>query len=146
MIPLLFLLFIAVPLVEIYVLIQVGQAIGAAWTILLLVADSIVGTVLMRSQGRAVWRRFQAALAEGRPPAREVIDGVLVIFGGALLLTPGFVTDIFGAAFLLPPTRAVIRRLLVRRFAGRFTISRPPRPRGYDVDGTASEVDPRTLP
>jgi UPF0716 protein FxsA len=102
--------------------------------------------MLMRAQGRSAWRRLNAAVAEGRVPARETIDGALVIFGGALLLTPGFVTDIFGAAFLLPPTRAVIRGLLVRRFVGRFTVARPPRTRGYDVDGTASEVDPRTLP
>jgi UPF0716 protein FxsA len=140
------LLFIAVPIVEIYVIIQVGEAIGALWTIALLVADSILGSMLMRAQGRAAWRRFNAAIAEGRVPAREVLDGVLVVFGGALLLTPGFVTDVFGVSFLLPPTRAVIRRLLVRRFAGRFTVSRPPRARGYDVEGTASEVDPRTLP
>jgi UPF0716 protein FxsA len=146
MLFLLVLLFIAVPIVEIYVIIQVGQAIGALWTIALLVADSILGSILMRSQGRAAWRRFNEAIAVGRVPGREVVDGALVIFGGALLLTPGFVTDIFGAAFLLPPTRAVIRGLLVRRFVGRFTVSRPPRPRGYDVDGTASEVDPRTLP
>ena len=112
-------LFIVVPLVEIYVIIQVGQAIGALWTIALLVADSILGSVLMRTQGRAAWRRFNEAIAAARVPAREVLDGVLVIFGGALLLTPGFVTDVFGLAFLLPPTRALIRRLLVRRFAGR---------------------------
>src|SRR5689334_3623602 len=146
MLFLLVLLFIAVPIVEIYVIIQVGQAIGALWTIALLVADSIIGSMLMRSQGRTAWRRFNEAIAAGRVPGREVVDGALVIFGGALLLTPGFVTDFFGATFLLPPTRAFIRRLLVRRFAGRLTISRPPRPRGYDVDGTASEVDPRTLP
>lgn len=148
---LLVLLFIAVPIVEIYVIIQVGQAIGALWTILLLVADSILGSMLMRAQGRAAWRRFNEAIAVGRVPGREVIDGALVIFGGALLLTPGFVTDLFGLAFLLPPTRAVIRRLLVRRVAGRLRVaqpggSRPPRGAGFDVDGTASEVDPRTLP
>ncbi len=140
------LLFIVVPIVEIYVIIQVGEAIGALWTIALLVADSILGSVLMGAQGRAAWRRFNDAIARGRVPAREVLDGVLVIFGGALLLTPGFVTDIFGLAFLLPPTRAVIRRLLVGRFAGRLIVSRPPRGAGFDVDGTASEVDPRALP
>jgi UPF0716 protein FxsA len=139
------LLFIAVPIVEIYVIIQVGEAIGALWTIALLVADSILGSVLMRAQGRAAWRRFNAAIAEGRVPAREVLDGVLVVFGGALLLTPGFVTDVFGLLFLLPPTRAVLRRLLVRRFAGRFRVSAPPGG-GFDVDGTAHEVDPRALP
>jgi UPF0716 protein FxsA len=144
------LLFIAVPIVEIYVIIQVGQAIGALWTILLLVADSILGSMLMRTQGRAAWRRFNQAVAAGRVPAREVLDGVLVIFGGALLLTPGFVTDVFGLAFLLAPTRALIRRLLVRRVAGRFVVATPGSARrrgaGFDVDGTASEVDPRTLP
>ncbi len=140
------LLFIVVPIVEIYVIIQVGEAIGALWTIALLVADSILGSMLMRGQGRASWRRFNEAVAGGRVPGREVLDGALVIFGGALLLTPGFVTDIFGLCFLLPPSRALIRRLLVRRFAGRFVVARPPRAAGFDVDGTATEVDPRTLP
>jgi len=148
------LLFIVVPIVEIYVIIQVGQAIGALWTIALLVADSIIGSMLMRSQGRAAWRRFNEAIAAGRIPAREVVDGALVIFGGALLLTPGFVTDIFGAAFLLPPTRAATRMLLVRRFAGRFIVSapgsarrRPPRDQGrlggVPVAGRAPEARPR---
>ena len=144
------LLFIVIPIVEIYVIIQVGQAIGALWTSLLLVADSILGSMLMRAQGRAAWRRFNEAIAAGRVPAREVLDGVLVIFGGALLVTPGFVTDVFGLAFLLPPTRALIRRLLVRRVAGRFVVATPgsrrPRGGGFDVDGTATDVDPRTLP
>jgi UPF0716 protein FxsA len=86
-------------------------------------------------------------------PAREVLDGVLVIFGGALLLTPGFVTDIFGLLFLLPPTRIAIRGLLVRRVAGRIFFAVPgsagrrgPPRAGGDVDGTATEVDPRSLP
>jgi UPF0716 protein FxsA len=144
------LLFIVVPIVEIYVIIQVGEAIGALWTIALLIADSILGSMLMRSQGRAAWRRFNEAIAGGRIPAREVLDGVLIVFGGALLLTPGFVTDIFGLAFLLPPTRALIRKLLVRRFAGRVFIAQPGSARAnghaFDVDGTASEVDPRALP
>jgi UPF0716 protein FxsA len=147
------LLFIVVPIVEIYVIIQVGQAIGALWTVALLVADSILGSMLMRSQGRSAWRRFNEAVAAGRVPAREVLDGVLVIFGGALLLTPGFVTDVFGLSLLLPPTRAAIRGLLVRRFAGRVIVAvpgsargRPTRREGADVESTATEVDPRTLP
>src|SRR3954451_24606173 len=142
--PLLVVLFVVVPLVEIYVIIQVGQAIGPWWTIALLIVDSILGSVLMRSQGRTAWRRFQVALAEGRPPAREVLDGALVIFGGALLLTPGFVTDVFGLALLLPPSRAVVRGLLVRNLAARMILSASdrvgarPRPgrQDYDVDGT----------
>jgi UPF0716 protein FxsA len=148
--PFLLVLFIVVPLVEIYVIIQVGQAIGPWWTILLLVADSVLGSLLMRSQGRSAWRRFQAAVAESRVPARETLDGILVIFGGALLLTPGFVTDIFGLAFLLPPTRAVVRGLLVRNFAARMFLAAtgPRRGRGrqaYDVEGTAVEREQERL-
>src|SRR5215211_1006812 len=101
-------LFILVPIAELAVIIQVGQEIGVLPTVAILVADSILGSLLMRSQGRASWRRFNVALQSGRPPAREVLDGVLVIFGGALLLTPGFVTDIFGLALLIPPSRAVV--------------------------------------
>jgi UPF0716 protein FxsA len=148
---LLIILFIAVPIAELAVIIQVGQAIGVWWTIAILVADSILGSMLMRSQGRAVWRRFNATLQSGRPPAREVADGVLVIFGGALLLTPGFITDIFGLLFLLPPTRALIRRLFLRQAMRRITVTmaagpRPPRGpalRDDDVEGSAVDVDAR---
>ena len=93
------------------------------WTIALLIADSVLGSLLMRSQGRAAWRRFNAALGSGRAPAREVADGVLIIFGGALLLTPGFISDIFGLLFLLPPTRALIRRVFLRQAMRRITAS-----------------------
>src|ERR1700754_78927 len=90
------LLFIVVPIAELAVIIQVGQEIGVWWTIAILVADSVLGSVLMRTQGGTAWRRFNAAVQAGRIPAREVIDGALVILGGALLLTPGFITDILG--------------------------------------------------
>ena len=146
------LLFILVPIAELAILIQVGQQIGLLWTIAILIADSILGSLLMRSQGRAAWRRFNVALQSGRPPANEVLDGVLVIFGGALLLTPGFITDIVGLTFLLPPTRAVLRRLLVRRFAHRMVAAatagatRRPPPRGADVEGSAVDVEPGALP
>jgi UPF0716 protein FxsA len=147
MLPLLLLLFIAVPLLELYVILQVGSAIGVLPTIAILVLDSLLGSIVLRSQGRRAWQRFTQAIGEGRVPANEAIDGALVVFGGALLLTPGFVTDIAGALLLLPFTRPVARRLLVRRFAGRMVASatggfrRPAR--GWDVDGTAHEVDPR---
>src|ERR687891_771827 len=110
--PALIALFIVVPIVELYAILKVGDAIGAVWTILLLAADSVLGSVLLRTQGRSVWRRFNTALAEGRMPHREVIDGVLVIFGGAFLITPGFLTDIVGLVLLVPPTRALVRRVL----------------------------------
>lgn len=158
-------LFIAIPIVELFVLIQVGGAIGVLPTIALLIADSILGSLLMRSQGRRAWVRFNAAVAEGRVPAKEVIDGALVILGGALLLTPGFFTDVFGLLFLLPPTRALIRKLLVKRFSERMIASATgpagaggpmftsqvffgPRPGApsdprFDVDGEATDLDPR---
>src|SRR5919108_3667331 len=117
--PLLLLLFIVVPIVELYVIIQVGEAIGVLPTIALLLADSVLGSVLMRSQGRTAWRRFNAALAERRIPHREVLDGALVIFGGAFLVTPGFVTDVVGLLLLFPPTRAVVRRMVVGVFSRR---------------------------
>src|SRR3954471_10258403 len=123
MLPLLVVLFVVVPIAELYVIIQVGEAIGALPTIALLVADSILGSMLMRSQGRTAWRRFNAALTEGRIPHREVLDGALVIFGGALLLTPGFLTDVLGVLLLLPPTRAIVRAALVRRLLPRLVIS-----------------------
>jgi UPF0716 protein FxsA len=132
-------LFIVVPLAELYVILKVGDAIGAIPTILLLAADSVLGSLLMRAQGRSVWRRFNAALSEGRMPHREVIDGVLVVFGGAFLITPGFITDVVGVALLLPPSRAVIRRLLARRLGRRFTTGVEGRRRPGDVDGTGSE-------
>lgn len=155
-------LFIVVPIVELYVIVQIGTAIGVLPTIALLILDSVLGAALLRAQGRAAWMRFNGALAEGRVPGREVMDGALVIFGGALLLTPGFLSDVLGLVLLLPPTRAVVRVLLVRRFANRvvtsaasgagarmgriFTVQTGARPRGQDddvVEGTATEVPPR---
>ena len=143
------LLFIVVPLAEIYVLIQVGEAIGPWWTIGILIADSVLGSVLLRMQGRAAWRRFGDAVQAGRVPAREVIDGALVIAGGVLLLTPGFLTDVLGLALLLPPSRALVRRMLVRRLARRMVIAMTaPPPHGQSrgrretaIDGTAVEGD-----
>src|SRR5690554_6149890 len=123
MLPLLLLLFIAVPIVELAVILQVGSLIGFWPTLALLIVASIAGSVLLRVQGRAAWRRFSAAVAEGRAPAREVLDGVLVLAGGLMLLTPGFVSDAFGILLLLPPTRALARTLLVRRLAHRMIVS-----------------------
>ena len=160
---LLFVIFVVVPILELAMIIQIGQAIGVLPTIALLIADSVLGAALMRSQGRVTWLRFNAALAEGRLPGREVMDGALVIFGGALLLTPGFLSDVLGLVLLLPPTRALVRKLLVARFGSRLVATagrgarsrmfglrgaatRPSRPAaGHDdvVDANATEVDPR---
>ena len=147
---LLIVLFIIVPIAELALLIQVGQAIGVWWTVLLLIADAMLGSWLLRAQGRAAWRRFNDTLAGGGLPHREVIDGVLIIFGGALLLTPGFISDIVGLLFLLPPTRAVIRRVFLRQTMARIAVSfagprMPPQRPGGDVDGTAVDVDRERL-
>ena len=155
---LLVVLFIVVPLLELYVILQVGDAIGVLPTLALLVADSLLGAYLLKSQGRQVWRRFNEATAAGRMPHSEIIDGVLIIFGGAFLITPGFLTDVFGLLFLVPPTRAAFRKL-VRRAIERGTIwgrvggaavragqarrdgrSRNGAPGDY-VEGTATDVD-----
>ena len=120
--PLLIFIFIVVPIIELWVLLQVGELIGLWPTIALLILDAVLGSVLLRSQGRAVWRRFNQALTERRLPHREVLDGVLVIFGGALLLTPGFVTDVFGLLLLIPPSRDLIRRFSTRLLMGRVAL------------------------
>ena len=132
-------IFIAVPLAELYVILKVGDAIGALPTIALLAADSVLGSLLLRAQGRSVWRRFNEALAGGRMPHREVVDGVLVIFGGAFLITPGFLTDIVGVLLLVPPTRAVIRRLVARRLGRRVAVRVAGEP--FDVEGSATGYD-----
>ena len=144
-------LFIVVPIVELYVIIQIGSLIGVLPTIALLLADALLGSLLLRHQGRGAWRRFNAALAERRFPGREVADGLLIAIGGTLLLTPGFVTDIFGLIFLIPPTRAIVRRLLSGYMGRRFIVVGAPgagsvpgngRAGGaYDYDATAEEID-----
>jgi len=136
--------FIAVPFAELYVILEVvGPALGAPLTILLLAADSLIGAILFRTQGRSVWRRFNRALSEGRVPHREVVDGVLIIFGGAFLVTPGFLSDIVGVLLLVPPTRAIIRRLVVRRLGRRVVVGGV---RGYDVEGSARDYDDAPRP
>jgi UPF0716 protein FxsA len=144
-------LFIVIPIVELYVIIQIGSLIGVWPTIALLFAAAILGSLLLRHQGRGAWRRFNAALAEGRFPGREVADGLLIAIGGTLLLTPGFVTDIFGLILLIPPTRAIVRRLMRGYVGRRFIVMGRPgafgtdgpsaSDRDYDFDGTAEEID-----
>ncbi len=112
--PLLVVLFVGVPLLEIFVLIQVGQVIGPWWTILLLVVDSILGAWLIRREGAKAWQALTSALQTGRMPARELADGALILVGGTLMLTPGFVTDLFGFLAILPFTRPVARRMLTQ--------------------------------
>ena len=125
--PVLVALFIGVPLVEIYVLVQIGQVIGAGWTILLLIVSSVIGTWLVRREGGRAWRALTTALETGRMPHRELADAALILIGGTLMLTPGFVSDAFGALLILPFTRPLARRLLARAVARRLLASDQPR-------------------
>jgi UPF0716 protein FxsA len=109
----LLLAFIVVPIVEIYVIIQVGHQIGAWWTVFALIAESVVGAWLVKREGRRAWRTLVAQLSEGRAPTKAAADGAVILVGGVLLLTPGFVTDFFGFLCVIPFTRPLIRRALV---------------------------------
>jgi UPF0716 protein FxsA len=108
------LLFVVLPMVEIFLLIQVGQVIGALWTVLLLIAAGFLGSFLVKHEGSRAWQALRQALAEHRMPARELADGALIVFGGTLLLTPGFLSDVVGLFCVLPVTRPLARRLLTR--------------------------------
>jgi len=112
-------LFLVLPFAELYVIVQVSHVMGVLSTLALLFAVSIVGAWLVKQQGVDVWRRARARLDEGRMPGRELVDGVLILFAGALLLTPGFITDTVGLLLLLPPVRAAIRVLALRFLARR---------------------------
>jgi UPF0716 protein FxsA len=131
----LFVAFVVVPLAEIYVLIQVGQVIGPWWTILLLVLDSILGSWLIKREGGRAWRALRTALETGRMPARELADGALILVGGTLMLSPGFVTDALGILLILPFTRPTARRLLTRVVARRLLSGNVTRP-GPGSDGS----------
>jgi UPF0716 protein FxsA len=142
---LLVLLFIVVPIAELYVIVQVGEAIGLWPTLALLLADALLGSLLLRHQGRGAWRRFNAAIAERRFPGREAADGLMIAVGGTLLLAPGFITDIFGLILLIPPTRAIVRALLKGYVGRRFVVATvsghaPRAGRHYDFDATAEEM------
>ncbi len=116
------LLFLVVPFVELFLLIQVGQAIGALPTIALLVVVSLAGAWLVKREGLAVLRRGQLLVRTGEVPGREVVDGVLILLAGALLVSPGFFTDVLGFALLLPPVRAVLRTMASAQLARRAAL------------------------
>jgi UPF0716 protein FxsA len=122
---------LVLPILEIYVIIQVGQVIGAGPTIVLLIVESALGAWIVKNEGRRAWNALSASFSTGRLPTRELSDAALVLVGGTLLLTPGFVTDVFGFFFVLPFTRPVARRWLswlvsrrVLRAAGRSRVGR----------------------
>jgi len=142
------LVFLVVPLAELYVIIQVGSAIGALNTVALLLLMGLAGGWLMKREGLGVLRRVQSQLAQGRAPGTELVDGFLILFGGALMLSPGFLTDALGLALLVPPARALVRRALTRRFQARIDGGRGVRglgDRGRDPHprGCGRRVPPR---
>jgi UPF0716 protein FxsA len=148
-------LLIAVPILELYVIVKVGGLIGVWPTLVLILAMSLLGAILLRHEGRGAWQRFNQALAQRRFPGREVADGLMITVGGVMLLVPGFITDAVGLLLLFPPTRAIARRLLQAYAARRFLVigmgglRGPAAPRydsgaakrTYDYDGTAEEIE-----
>ena len=118
--PLLFLTFLLVPLLEIYLLIEIGSLIGAAWTVVGVVGTAALGAALVRRQGLAALARFRSATQSGELPALTIMEGLALLVAGALLLTPGFFTDAVGFLLLTPP----LRQVLIRRWlAGRAVVS-----------------------
>jgi UPF0716 protein FxsA len=133
-VPVFAVLFILVPLAELAAIIAVGKSIGVLATLLLLLVFSLAGAWLAKREGLVAWRRFQLALTEGRVPTREVADGAIVLLAGALLLVPGFLTDLLGLLLLIPVSRSLLRRwvpaLARRRAFGRSRITVDDDPRG----------------
>jgi UPF0716 protein FxsA len=156
------LLLVVLAIAEVVVFILVADAIGLPWALLAAIVTSVVGAVLLRREGSRGWRRFRAALAEGRPPGREGVDGVVGLAGALLLLGPGFLTDAVGLLLLAPPVRAAarsgVRRVAERRIspdvAGQVFGPRLVRARrgggggggGVDAPVDAEPAAPRTVP
>ncbi|MGH2754940.1 MAG: FxsA family protein [Actinomycetota bacterium] len=115
---LIFVLLLVVPIAELYVIVQISQELGVLPTIALLIGISVAGAWLLKREGMATWARLQQTLARGQMPTNEVTDGALILFGGALLLTPGFLSDVVGLVLLLPPTRAAVKIIARRAFRG----------------------------
>jgi UPF0716 protein FxsA len=138
------LLMICWAVAELFVAIRVADAIGVFLTVVLLIASWPIGVWTVRSQGRAAWGRLSAAVAAGRAPTQEVVDGALVLIGGGLLIVPGFITDAIGILLLLAPIRALARLGIVRNLRSRLVVQATQfnrEPPAYDVDSTASDLD-----
>ncbi|HEX3610809.1 MAG TPA: FxsA family protein [Sporichthyaceae bacterium] len=141
--PGLILALLLVPIAEIYVIVKVGETIGAGPTILLLIADGVIGAWLIRHEGRRAWQALMQTLAAGRMPTRELADGALVLIGGTLLIAPGFLTDIVGYLLVLPFTRPLVRGSVVRWAASRVQIVGPPGARGGPQPGKRESGRPK---
>ncbi len=140
-----FLCFLAVPFVEIYVLLTMGGIIGPFYTVLLVVFTAVLGAWMLRQQGFATWQRLQAGLAKGQPPVLEMIEGPILLVGGALLLTPGFFTDIIGFLCLIPMTRKKMAMYLIEKnlvmAAGGSPFQHPSKKSGNIIEGEFKKDD-----
>jgi UPF0716 protein FxsA len=116
--------FLVVPFVELFVLIQVGQVVGVWWTILLVLLVSVAGSWLVKREGWAAWRRITTRVQTGEVPGADLVDGGLILLAGALMLTPGFVTDVVALLLLFPATRVVVRRVALKKLVEKATIVR----------------------
>ena len=142
----LLLLFTVVPMVELLLLLRIGQRIGAEYTVLLILATGAIGATLARYQGLRTWRRIQDQVAHGEMPTKELLNGLMILVAGALLVTPGVITDGIGFLLLLPPTRALLRRYLSRYYKSQLVIMHPhldfePPEREKVVDVVVREVN-----
>ena len=149
-----------VPIAELYVIVQVADQIGIGLTLLTLIAVSVAGTWLLKREGTATYFRAREVLAAGGIPSKELTDGFLILFGGALLLTPGFLTDVVGLVLIFPPTRAPLKRFfqtivfgkLVKRYpvaaGGVYSakVVRERRREGSQGEGVTSSPPPRISP
>jgi UPF0716 protein FxsA len=140
------LLLILWPVAELLVAIKVAEMIGVLATLLALAVTFPFGLWVLRAEGRTGWQRFRAAVANGRAPGNEVVHSALGVAGGALLIVPGFISDLIGLVLLAPPSRAVVRAGLIRNLRRRLFVRFAGGPRRYDVDSTATEVEPMQLP
>ncbi|XDB00315.1 FxsA family protein [Sulfitobacter sp. LCG007] len=144
----LFLIFLAVPLIEITLFIQIGGLIGLGWTLVTVVLTAILGTALVRAQGLATLARLKSSFSELRDPSEPLAHGAMILFAGALLLTPGFFTDAVGFALLVPAIRdaafrAIRSRVRIATFStGPDPRQRPVRPREDVIEGDYTEVRP----
>ena len=120
-----FIFFLTIPFVEIYLLLQIGGIVGVLPTVLLVVFTAVLGAWLLRQQGFATWKRFQENLNQGSIPAYEMIEGPILLVGGALLLTPGFFTDLLGFACLIPPVRRYFARHILEKYLINIQTGRP---------------------
>ena len=116
-------LFVVVPIAEIWLLIQLGQAVGPWWTILILLADGALGSWLVKREGGRAWAALSEALSSGRMPSKELADGALILVGGTLLVTPGFLSDLVGLFCILPLTRPLARGMLARMISRRLSVT-----------------------